>query len=183
MRRPIIPLAAALIPALAAAAATAPPPLAAGAKPCLSLTAASAEEAQGAASQRFSASRTTDLTFRLYLDPALTGAHTVELRVFTPRGFLYRSLAVPVSLGSGARASAASAGEERLIAGYPHPLKVHAATRDTLAGAAVQRVEVAFPVGGTDIVSNSVYGKWKVEPYLDGGATSCGPAATFRITQ
>jgi hypothetical protein len=149
------------------------------AQPCRSLVVASAEETRGAASEKFSATKTTDLTFRLFVDPALSGDHVLELKVFTPHTFLYRSIAVPIALGAAASAAAA---QERSVDGYPRPQRVRRATRDKLAGADVQKVEVAFPVGGTDIVGNSLYGKWKVEPFLDGATDACGPAASFRIT-
>lgn len=179
MRGPVtVPTGAALL-VLAALGTLAAARESAAAQPCRSLVVAAAEETHGAAGEKFSATKTTDLTFRLFVDPALSGDHVLELKVYTPRRFLYRSIAVPVALGGAASGAAA---QERTVAGYPHPQRVRRATHEKLAGADAQKIEVAFPVGGTDIVANSLYGKWRVEPFLDGAADACGSAATFRIT-
>jgi hypothetical protein len=180
MRRTITVPAGSTILLAAALGALAGARESAAAQPCRSLVVASAEETRGTSGEKFSATKTTDLTFRLFVDPALAGDHVLELKVYTPRKFLYRSISVPIALGA---ATSGAATQERKIDGYPHPQRVRRATHDTLAGADVQRIEVAFPVGGTDIVGSSLYGKWKVEPFLDGAANACGPATTFRITQ
>jgi hypothetical protein len=63
----------------------------------------------------------------------------VEFRVFTPRGYLYQSLAVPV-------AAAASS----------HRRPPARDVRSTLL------------VAGTAITTNSLYGRWAVEARIDG---------------
>jgi hypothetical protein len=40
-----------------------------------------------------------------------------------------------------------------------------------------------LPVTGTAITTNALYGRWKVEPWLAGGATACGPAREFVLTE
>jgi hypothetical protein len=165
--------------AVVAVAATVPgAALAAAPSPCRSLTVASAEETQGKPGVKFSAAKTIDLTFRLQLDAGVTGDHVVELRVFTPRGFLYRSITAPVALG----AAAASSPKERAVGGYPRPQRVVRSTAAKLGAETVNQIELAFPVGGTDIVGSSLYGRWRVQPFLDGAADPCGGDAAFRIT-
>jgi hypothetical protein len=44
-------------------------------------------------------------------------------------------------------------------------------------------VDATFPVGGTAIVTSSLYGRWTVTPHLDGSLEACGPARQFRIEQ
>lgn len=148
--------------------------------PCKAVQVASVDDAAGRSGERFSAAATTDLTFQVFLDPALAGDHVLELRIITPRSFLYRSIAVPVSLGT---VPAGAAMTERTVAGYPGPQRVRVPAYVKLAKKVMQRIDIAFPLGGTDIVTNSLYGKWKVEAFLDGGEQRCGPAATFRIVQ
>jgi hypothetical protein len=38
-----------------------------------------------------------------------------------------------------------------------------------------------LPVGGTDIVSSGLYGRWRVEAYLDGAEQRCAQAAWFTL--
>jgi len=43
--------------------------------------------------------------------------------------------------------------------------------------------DTILPVGGTSIVTSSLYGSWTVTPHLDGSLKPCGPARQFRIEQ
>jgi hypothetical protein len=123
----------------------------------------------------FSATRVLDLTFTVLLPAGLEGEHVVELRVFTPDAHLYRSLAVPFARG--ARANAV-----RAVEGYARPLPQQALTQVGRGGSLFGAVAAAFPVGGTDIVSSGLYGRWRVEAYLDGAGQRCAPAAPFTLT-
>jgi len=161
-------------------ALSAPPAIAGKVKKpqCRAIEVTSVEGAAGKGNA-FSAARTSDLVFRVLLDPGLAGEHTLELRLLTPRGFLYRSLVAPVSFGM----TVGKLEAKRSVEGYPAPLPVRRATRVTLAGENAQAVELSFPVGGTDIVGSSLYGRWTVQPYLDGAETPCGNELKVRITE
>jgi hypothetical protein len=39
----------------------------------------------------------------------------------------------------------------------------------------------SFPVAGTDIVSSGLYGRWRVEAYLDGAEQQCALPAWFTL--
>jgi hypothetical protein len=148
---------------------------------CEAILVSSAEETPGSSGERFSASKTADLTFQVMLSGSLSGDHVLELRVFTPRKFLYRSIAVPVSLATGTTGKAGK--RERRIEGYPNPQRVRDGQTAKYQNKDVQKVEIGFPVGGTDVTTNSLYGKWEVQAFLDGSDIACGRATSFKITQ
>jgi hypothetical protein len=80
-----------------------------------------------------------------------TPAERLELRLYTPKGHLYQML----------RAT-------------PPP--------DTEAGSQTRAPWTAvLPVAGTAIVNHSLYGRWRVEPHLDGNPRPCGPPQLFYI--
>jgi hypothetical protein len=145
---------------------------------CTAITAAAVEGARGR-SNTFSAAATTDLTFQVLLDASLSGDHTLELKLLTPRGFLYRSIVTPISIG----VTVGKTGAHRAVDGYPAPQAVRKATPVTVAGRQAHQVEVPFPVGGTDIQSSSIYGQWQVRAYLDGAEAPCGAELKFRIVE
>jgi hypothetical protein len=129
---------------------------------CLSVEVYPAREAPHRASaghkQRwvFSASRSLDVIFRTELRRSLEGTHTVEFRVRAPRGFLYQSLAVPVTRAPKVK------------------------TRDGHAGLRPRpEITATFPVAGTAITNHSLYGRWTVEPLLDGAP--CARARSFTL--
>jgi hypothetical protein len=41
---------------------------------------------------------------------------------------------------------------------------------------------VVFPVGGTSITANSIYGTWTVVPILDNAERPCGNTLVLEIT-
>jgi hypothetical protein len=45
----------------------------------------------------------------------------------------------------------------------------------------LQELSATLPVAGTAIMSNSLYGRWTVEPFLDGA--SCGVTRSFLLRQ
>ena len=45
----------------------------------------------------------------------------------------------------------------------------------------LNEVSAILPVGGTAIMSNSLYGRWRVEAFLDGDTKPCAAAAAFEI--
>ena len=144
--------------------------------PCVTILVASSEETpKNGWGTKFSVAKTTDLTFTAVFLQGFTGEHLVELRVFTPRGFLYRSMTVPAVV-------AGSASGTRTVRGYPRPIPVKGSSRFVYQGSTLWKVDIPFPVGGTDIGKNSLYGTWQVQAYLDGSPNPCGAATTFRIT-
>jgi hypothetical protein len=164
--------------ALSSVAAASPAP--AAATSCVRVEVSSAAAVQRSAPAalsrlpRFSATRVLDLAFTVLFRSGLEGAHLVELRVLTPDGQLYRSLAVPVS-GRG-RAPAA-----RHVDGYARPLPEQPLARVTRGRTAYAAAFTTLPVGGTDIVSSGLYGRWRVEAHLDGAEQRCAAPAWFAL--
>jgi hypothetical protein len=105
----------------------------------------------------FSASSILDLKLEGSLSPALKGQHQVEFKVYTPKGHLYQSL--------------------------PATLSAPASSADRRARESAKRAAVAtLPVAGTTIVTNSLYGEWRVEAFLDGDReTACARPVSFVI--
>lgn len=112
--------------------------------------------------RHFSAAQVSSLELAVQTPPApktrrgQPPAPQVELRLFTPQGHLYQTL------------RAASPAAE------PGKGDVHARH---------QRVGFRLPVAGSPIVTNSLYGRWRAEPYLPGAETACGKARRFWITR
>lgn len=105
----------------------------------------------------FSASSILDLKLEAALSPAVKGQHQLEFKVFTPKGHLYQSL--PATM-----AAPAAVPDRRK---RENPKRTAAAT---------------LPVAGTTIVTNSLYGQWRVEAYLDGERdTACARPVSFAI--
>ncbi len=122
----------------------------------------------------FSATQVLDLTFTVLLPANLDGEHVVELRVLTPDARLYRSLAVPFARGALTNAV-------RRIEGYTRPVPQQPLKEVSRDRSLYSAVAATFPVGGTDIVSSGLYGRWQVEAYLDGARQRCAAAAPFNV--
>ncbi len=147
------------------------------ASPCVAILVGSSEETpRGGWGTKFSATRTTDLVFTALFLPGFTGEHLVELRVFTPKGFLYRSMTVPAVIEGPASGT-------RKVPRYPHPVRVKGGSKFSYQGSTLSKVDLTFPLGGTDIGKNSLYGTWRVQAHLDGAEEPCADATTFRITR
>jgi hypothetical protein len=124
----------------------------------------------------FSTTATADLAVTVEVDGAAPGDHLLELRWYLPGGALYQSVAVPFAAG------VAPAAAGRRLAGYPFPVEVRAAARRERAGAGgVFAVADRLPVAGSSIVEAALWGEWRLEAFLDGGAEPCAPAAVFRL--
>jgi len=121
----------------------------------------------------FSAGRILDVDFNTVLRRQVTGPHLLELKVYTPRGHLYQTLTVPFTAPRKSRGA-------RVVDGYPRPLPEQETRIVNRDGRRNYEVMASLPVGGTAIMSNSLYGSWRVQPNLDGEA--CGPASRFQIT-
>jgi hypothetical protein len=122
----------------------------------------------------FSATKILDLTFTVLLPARTEGEHLVELRVFTPDDQLYRSLAVPV-------ASHERPGASRSVKGYARPLPEQPLVQVVRGKGHFAAASTTLPVAGTDIVSAGLYGRWRVEAYLDEAEERCAPAAWFTL--
>jgi len=101
--------------------------------------------------QSFSATRILDLEFRTQLQRRVKGGHVLQLRVYTPRGFLYQVLSVPFGTPGGKK-----------------PIRP-------------RRLEARLPVAGTSIMASALYGRWRVVPHLDDRPAPCGPGRSFVI--
>ncbi len=44
-------------------------------------------------------------------------------------------------------------------------------------------LSATLPVAGTAIPTNSLYGSWRIAPYLDGSSEPCAPATVFTILE
>jgi hypothetical protein len=126
-----------------------------------------------ATSSRFSATKILDLTLTVLFPPSIRGEHLVELRVFTPDAQLYRSMAMPVARGA--------ASPVRSVEGYARPLPQRPLTQVSRGRSVFAAASTTLPVGGTDIVSSGLYGRWRVEAYFDGADERCAPAAFFDL--
>jgi hypothetical protein len=151
-------------------------PEAGGKIPCLVVLAKSAEEHGGTWASSFHASRTTDLTLAVVLPKTLEGEHEVELKIFTPRDNLYQSIRVPM-------AAPGKTPENRTVASYPMAIKQLRLAQEDYKGKPYYKAEISFPVGGTLITTNSLYGQWRIEAYLDGEKKPCGPPTYLQIEE
>jgi hypothetical protein len=114
----------------------------------------------------------------------MRGDHLMELKVFTPGGFLYQAIALPF-VGAGAPSASGAqpaAPPSRVVPGYPRPLEVQRLVPVRASGARGEyELHARLPVAGTSITLSSIYGTWSVQTYLDGQAAPCGPVTRFTI--
>lgn len=182
MRRPTMLIALTLCAALAAVHAHAQTDPGEGADkasktPCPKVAFSSVEKPQ-AMGRSFSAAQSADLILHVLFDGSLHEDHVVTLKVFTPKGHLYRQYDVPVTSAIEKRSASA-----RSLPGYPYPVPVKA-TNTMKAGKRVwESVDISFPVAGSAIITSSLYGRWNVEVFLDGAAQSCGRATFFHLKE
>jgi hypothetical protein len=135
------------------------------------------------ATPRFWARSAEDLVFTISLNPdAIDGTTVVHLRVMLPSGHLYQEAAYPVATAS-ARSESGTPAIERRVKGYPYPIRERLLTEVQGDRGLEERLAVAFPVGGTQIVRNSLYGKWNVFGFLGDADQPCGEAASFVISE
>ena len=101
-----------------------------------------------------SGSRTPAVVFRGRSAPPLEGGPPLLFDVFNPRGERYQVL-----LGARRGRPSPDGGSPRLD----------------------RPVEARLAVAGSSIVWTSMYGRWRVEPRLEGADGPCGPAQAFTI--
>lgn len=126
------------------------------------------------ATPTISSAEIIDIDFVIGFDGPLTGDHLLELRIRTPNGHIFQTLTTPITT------NAQSVGETS-VAGFPRPLPVQLLEPESVRGRSLPSAEVPFPVGGTTIATNSLFGLWSVEPFLDGHSVACGEVARFIV--
>jgi hypothetical protein len=120
----------------------------------------------------FSATRIVDLRITAVLrEPGAQGM--VRLKVFTPRGHLYQTMALPFVTGSD------RAPQSRHVDGSRHAVLEQRALRGAVA--TEYRVETRLPVAGTLITAEGLYGRWTIEPWIDGAPQRCLAPQAFVI--
>ncbi len=130
----------------------------------------------------FSSRDTVDLVLRPRLRQDFQGDHLMELKIFTPRGFLYQVIALPFvgAAAPDARGLQAAAPPSRVVPGYPRPLEVQRLVQSS-AKRGEYELQARLPLAGTSITLSSIYGTWSVQTFLDGQAEPCGPVTRFKI--
>ncbi len=131
----------------------------------------------------FSSRETLDLVLRPRMRQDFQGDHLMELKVFTPGGFLYQVITLPfVGAAADARGQQAGAPPPRVVPGFPRPLEVQRLVPVRSSGTRGEyELRARLPVAGTSITLSSIYGTWSVQTFLDGQAEPCGPATRFTI--
>lgn len=109
---------------------------------------------------KFSAAEIMDIQLQTRVSSKLAGQHTLELKIYTPKGNLYQSMKVQFDAAS------------------EKPASKNGRTRGSRR---YHEVSTLLPVAGTSIVSSSMYGKWSVEAFLDGAEEGCSRPKSFII--
>jgi len=163
---------------------------------CVGVRVTASDQALPPKNLTFSSRETLDLLLRPRVRLDLQGEHLMQLKVYTPGGFLYQVITLPfVGAGlsdgrdrpthvtNGAAARATDPPPPRVVPGFPRPLETQRlvpAAGDAAARAQYE-LRARLPVAGTSITLSSLYGTWSVQPYLDGHTEPCGPATKFTI--
>jgi hypothetical protein len=152
---------------------------------CTGVQVTASDRALPPRSMTFSSRETLDLVLRPRLRQDFRGDHVMELKLFTPGGFLYQVIALPF-VGAGAPNArglqSAAAPPPRVVPGYPRPLEVQRLVAVRTSGTRGEyELRARLPVAGTSITLSSIYGTWSVQTFLDGRAEPCGPATKFTI--
>ena len=151
---------------------------------CAGVRVAASDRALPPKNMTFSSRETVDLLLRPRLRQDLRGQHVMQLKVFTPGGFLYQVITLPfVSATPDARGQSAAAPPPRVVPGSPRPLEVQRLVPASSGSGTRSEYELRarLPVAGTSIALSSLYGTWSVQPYIDGQTEPCGPATRFTI--
>ena len=114
----------------------------------------------------FSASEILDIVFKTRLWNCPEGDHLLELKLLTPNGHLYQVLTIPVSVG--AKAATAKANKAVKVDGFPKALEVQSIETNMNKATKRHFATATLEVAGTFITTNSLYGMWEVEAFLDG---------------
>jgi len=145
---------------------------------CPSLAISSVEQPSDFGALKFSAVETSDIIVHVVLPQTFKEEHVISLKFFTPAGHLYRQIDVPITPDIGSRTV-----ESRRLPGYPYPVTVAVPEVRRVAGDTAPTVEIHLPVGGTSIVTSSLYGMWRVNGMVDGVELRCFRPLEFGIGQ
>ena len=107
---------------------------------------------------KFSAAEIMDIQLQALVSRKLTGHHSLEFKIYTPKGNLYQSMTLQFDADA--------------------PIPEGARRRRSRR---FQEVNTVLPVAGTSIVTSSMYGTWKVEAFLDGDDRRCSRPRKFVI--
>ena len=127
---------------------------------------------------KYSAVKTTDIKVHVIFPTEFKEEHVISLKFFTPAGHLYRQIDVPVTPEIGREGT-----QSRRLPGYPYPVTVAVPEVRRVEGELAPSIEVRFPVGGTSIVTSSLYGMWRVNGMVDGVELRCFRPMSFGIGQ
>jgi hypothetical protein len=133
---------------------------------------------QGRQGRGFSASAIVGLEFEAAIHSGyLVEDHLLELKLYTPRGHLYQVLSVPFTVELPSRDEPP---REVRVDRRRRPLRRHHTRQLEGEDGIRHRVSASIPVAGSWIVTNSLYGTWRVDAYLDGSENRCG-SRRFRV--
>ena len=113
-------------------------------------------EGQAHPARRVSASVDSTVVFRGRVSAGVRGGPPLVFDVFNPRGQRYQVL-------------------------LARPRTVWAGRGGPRAGLMVRTREAAMAVAGSSIAWTSMYGRWRVEPRIEGTSQPCGEPAFFAI--
>jgi hypothetical protein len=158
---------------------------------CIPIEVFSPQSDQPRWNRRFAATGILDLEFRVHLWGDVTGAHRIDLKLYTPDGQLYQTLTVPFRVSDGDPATGVPAGStpnragrvKRKLSDYPQPIEEVEISSTGKGWKRHAAVSATLPVAGTSIVWSSLYGRWTAEAFLDGALSRCGAPARFSITE
>ena len=106
--------------------------------------------------QHVSAAAVPVVTFRGRVEPRDEPAPPLLFDVYSPRGLRYQ-----------------------VLLGTPRTRTIE--RRGELVARTTRTREAALPVAGSSIVLTSMYGRWRVEPRLEGDSQACGRPEYFTI--
>lgn len=118
-----------------------------------------------------SAAITDDVTVTVLFPPAWRGDHMLTLRFLTPRGHLYQSMDVPISDTPGLHQ----------VPGYPRPLPAKVPVPMAVNRQPFRGVQITFPIGGTSITENSLYGSWQILAFVNAADRACSQPYRMEI--
>jgi hypothetical protein len=145
----------------------------------------------------FSSRETLDLALHPRVRQNLPGEHLLQLKIFTPGGFLYQVISLRFVgddrsdgrergwITNRPAAGTDEAPPPRVVPGSARPLQVQrlVPVRGGAGRLGEYELSARLPVAGTSITLSSLYGTWSLQPYLDGRTEPCGPATTFTIRE
>ena len=121
-------------------------------------------QAPAPSGQSFRATEILEVQFDAQFRQRPTGDHLLEFKVYTPTGKLYQVLPVPFSGRAGPT-------QFRQVEGFPRAIQER---RLREVEPSKFRVNARLPVAGTWIVTNSLYGGWRVDAHFDGNPEPAG---------